>query len=238
MRQLEAFNALSQKEKLKIQTKGEGIKPIATSTFEIENQTEQFVKASPKLEIIEGNSPIEFLQQKDIELPAVPENPIRRVFIGNQLNGTPFKANPKAVTASVFKSLPGAANSLKHKLNGTTNNVQHLTTEKAIETPLLTPKVSPFMKIAAIDARDSLGKFNSINFEPSLLPRQTVVTASLFQPRRALKEIGSSNTLCVDKIESRAADIMNKSFCTANDNLCRTTCEYKFDVYTGQMKMI
>lgn len=214
LRQLEAFNALSQNEKLKIQERTAENKIVAITKFESKKE---------EIESIKPNSP-KFVNPKDIEIDLI-DNPIRRVFISNQLNGTTIKANPKAVTASVFKTLPTGVNPLKHKLC-TSNNGERLA-NKNIETSQTTKFVtSSFMKVAPTHQRNTFGKVHSTISEPSILPRQTVVTASLFQPRRTPKENATSDSLTANRVELRTAETMNKSFCISNDDACQTTCEY------------
>jgi len=214
-RQLDAYNALPQNEKVKIKNRAEKNKITDGVSFKIKDV--DGISISNITGTAENSSLSQLIDQKDIDYKLT-DNSVRHVLIANQFNSTAIsKANPKAVTASVFKSLPSA--SIKHKLN-TSNNVESLLSNKNIETSQRLVAV-PLMKTTIAETRDSFNSLSTIS-EPSILPRQTVVTATLFQPLRAPKEIGSSNTLTANKTDLRTGETMNRSFCISNDDLCQT----------------
>lgn len=235
LRQLEAFNALSASEKLELQTKA--IKRSAESKIDhISPKQETFAANNIKLEVVDdypllnktnttivNNSNIDCGKTSDLII--VPETPVRRVLIANQLNsGAVAKANPKAVTASVFKTIPtGAKQSFKiiggDQLNSNGNS-GNSRAPQAVTSTLIQPIVA--------GKRDTFGKIQSNIAKPSLVPRQTVVTASLFQPRTTTTGPKFSSTNTVNQQASRAAETMNKSFCMLSDDLSQPTCEYLF----------
>lgn len=228
LRQLEAFNALSPSEQLKLGTKA--AERSAESTFIPKQET--FEPNNIKLEVVEEyplNKPEPTLNSnntvKATDLLILPENPIRRVLIANQLTGAVAKANPKAVTASVFKTIPIEAKPLK-QING---NEQLCNGNGGVARAPQTVTTSLIQPIVAVK-RDSFGKIQSTIAKPSLVPRQTVVTASLFQPRNTATGLNISPkfppSTTVNQQASRAAETMNKSFCMLSDDLSQPTCEY------------
>lgn len=231
LRQLEAFNALSQNEKLKIQQKNTDNTTIEQTSFERKLEIETIESEPPKTEVDVKYSPIDYVNPKDFDFDLLSDNSLHRVFIATQLNGATIKANPKAVTASVFKTLPSGSNPLKHKL-GTSNNVERLASKHIGSSQIQKASTassassSSFMKTSAVDACKSFGKIHSTISEPSVAARKTVVTASFFQPRRETRDITSQNLLTADKIELGATEIMNKSYCMPSDETCKTTCKY------------
>lgn len=222
LRQLEAFNALSPNEKLAIQIKA--TERCAESTINCVPKQETIESNHIKLEVEEFALKKEQLNSAKVaDSVIIPENPIRRAFIGNQLNGAVVKANPKAVTASVFKALPIGAKQLK------TITAEQLNNGNGVARAPQTVTTSLIQPIAAVK-RDSFGKIQSNIAKASLVPpRQTVVTASLFQPRSAAS-IGPISSkfpsTTVNQSASRAAETMNKSFCMLSDDLSQPTCEY------------
>ncbi|XP_031634173.1 protein similar isoform X2 [Contarinia nasturtii] len=233
LRQLEAFNALSPSEKLELQTKAAErsaelkiakIDPISPKqeTFEARNIKLEVVDDYPlqNKTNINNNSNDQLNCAKPSDLIIVPETPIRRVLIANQLNnGAAAKSNPKAVTASVFKAIPiGAKQPFKiiggEQLNCNGNNGV-ARAPQAVTATLIQP-------ITAVK-RDSFGKIQSNIAKPSLVPRQTVVTASLFQPRNTTAGPKFSSATTVTQQASRAAETMNKSFCMLSDDLSQPT---------------
>lgn len=211
LRQLEACNALPNNNKVKVQEKQIMFK---LENIQIQSEQENCQKL-PDLDIDKNN----FLNKIDnIEntKSITSDSTIRRVFLANHLNITPIKGNPKTVTASVFKALP----TLKQKLI-LSNNTKVLRANKP--TPQSSKyNPSPFMKTESNDIIESFGKIHSTISEPSILPRQTVVTASLFQPRRENIETVFSDT----SADLYFTETMNKTFSHTNDDKCQTTCKY------------
>lgn len=280
LRQLEAFNALSPSEKLKLQTNAAerraqlafASKPKETfqaNNIKVEvvdeyratiNKTEQHQQQQQPLNIIIENTSCNdsdsICRKPSPDLLIVPEDPIQRVLIANQLNNSNSissggngsgagvaKANPKTVTASVFKTIPiesVAKQQLLQKTinaNGVEQQQQQQLCSNGNGAPVAraapqTITASLIQPIVAVK-RDSFGKTlpPTIIAKPSLVPRQTVVTASLFQPRSTAAIIGPNITqknfpsTTVNQQASRAAEIMNKSFCLSDD-LSQPTCEY------------
>lgn len=269
LRQLEAFNALSPSEKLKLQTNAAerraqlafASKPKETfqaNNIKVEvvdeyratiNKTEQQQQQQPLNNIIENNSINDnnsdsVCRKPSPDLLIVPEDPIRRVLIANQLNsssnisggGSGSGAGPKTVTASVFKTIPIELQKTINA-NGVEQQQQQQLCSNGNVAPVAraapqTITASLIQPIVAVK-RDSFGKTlpPTIIAKPSLVPRQTVVTASLFQPRSTAAIIGPNisqknyPSTTVNQQASRAAEIMNKSFCLSDD-LSQPTCEY------------
>ncbi|XP_055300889.1 protein similar isoform X2 [Sitodiplosis mosellana] len=235
LRQLEAFNALSPSDKLKLQTKAaecsaELPKILKQETFEVTNNIKLEVIDDHSLSVNKHEHPNHQLNSAKIvdELLVVPEPPIRRVLIANQLNGTNVvKANPKAVTASVFKTIPIAPKQPFKAIGGGEHqlNIINNSGNNAIARAPQTVTASLIQPIVAAK-RDSFGKIQSTIAKPSLVPRQTVVTASLFQPRNA-PTVGPISSKfpspTVNPQASRAAETMNKSFCMLSDDLSQPT---------------
>jgi len=223
LRQLEAFNALSPSEKLIIQTKASECS--AESTFNCTLKQEQIESNHIKLERDEFTlNKTEQLIGGGVKVTTdsviLPEEQIRRVLIANQLS-TVAKANPKAVTASLFKTIPIGAKKLR------TINSEQLNNGNSVARAPQTVTTSLIQPIVAVK-RDSFGKIQSNIAKASLeLPRQTVVTASLFQPRSAASSIGPISSkftsTTVNQSASRAAETMNKSFCMLSDDLSQPT---------------
>lgn len=216
MHQLEAFNTLPQNKKVKIQEKPIEFK---LENIQIESKSDHY-QEPPDLNICKNHlsNTCDNFENTKSKIPD--NNPIRRVYFANQLNITPIKGNPKAVTASVFKTLPAGVIALKQKLILPNNtNVQKANKPVLPSTKRIT---SPFMKIDSIDILESFGKAHSTISEPSIIPRQTVVTASLFQPRRDNQEIVSSNT----STDLYFSETMNKTFGHANNDKYQMNCEY------------
>lgn len=247
LRQLEAFNALSPSEKLNLQTKAtersaESLKILKQETFEEANNIKLEVVDDYPLSInnIEQNQQLN--SAKSADLVIIPEPSIRRVLIANQLNtSTVAKSNPKAVTASVFKTIPIATKQpFKTVIGGSEQQQQQQqlninnSGNNGIARAPQTVTASLIQPIVAVK-RDSFGKIQSTIAKPSLVPRQTVVTASLFQPRNTTTGPISPKfpSATVNQQASRAAETMNKSFCMLSDDLSQPTCEYNitfFDV--------
>lgn len=206
MRQLEAFNTLPQNNKVKIQEKQIEYK---LENIQIENKLDNYQKP-PDLDIDKSNF-LNTIDKIENTKSLKSDSTIRQVFLANHLNITQIKGNPKAVTASVFKALP----SLKQKLILSSN------TNKSPPKPLK-HIASPFMKTESVALIESFGKVNSTISEPSILPRQTVVTASLFQPRREKTESVFSNP----SNDLYFTETMNKTFSRTNDDKYKTTCKY------------
>lgn len=226
LRQLEAFNALSPNEQLKIQT--ETAERIAQLNINLSPKQETFEANNIKVEVIE-DYPLNKCEQlnstiNSTDLIIVPDTSIRCVLIANQLNSASVsKANPRSVTASVFKSIPIGVKQPLKTINATEqqlNNNGNARASQTVTASLIQPIVA--------DKRDSFGKIQSNIAKPSLLPRQTVVTASLFQPRNTIAAPISPkfSSTTVNQQASRAAETMNKSFCMLSDDLSQPTCEY------------
>lgn len=223
LRQLEAFNALSQNEKLNLKTTKREEK---FTEFEINNKDTN--AAQIKLESVDNySSTSNKLNTKQIESVKLPETPIRRVLITNQLNGAAVKPNPKAVTASVFKAIPKPFKSLASSV------VEAPTNNGTISSAAQSVTASLIQSISAVKL-DTFGvQQTTIIAEPSLVSRPSVVTASLFQPRAGIANNNvapaanvASKSSTVNQLASRA-EAMNKSFCMLSDDLCQpTTSEY------------
>lgn len=247
LRQLEAVNALSPSEKLKLQTKAaersaELPKVPKQEKFDVEPSANNI-----KLEVIDEyplnvvnkheqpHQPLNSVKIVD-DLLVLPEPPIRRVLIANQLNAGPTvaKASPKAVTASVFKAIPIATKQPFKTIGGAEHqlNIGNNSGSNGIARAPQTVTASLIQPIVAVK-RDSFGKIQSTIAKPSLVPRQTVVTASLFQPRNAPATGPISPkfpSTIVNPQASRAAETMNKSFCMLSDDLSQPTCEYNIAI--------
>lgn len=210
LRQLEAFNTLPQNNKVKIVERQIEFK---LENIQIESKNGNYQKQpdlDDKNNFLKTIDAIE--NTKSIKL----DRTIQRVFLANHLNITPIKGNPKAVTASVFKALP----TLKQKLILLNNiNAQRANKPAPQSSKHIT---SPFMKSESVDIIESFGRVHSTISEPSILPRQTVVTASLFQPRRERTETVFSNP----STDLYLTESMNKTFSHTNDDKCQITCKY------------
>lgn len=227
LRQLEAFNALSPSDKLILQTKT--TERSAEQTFNCTPKQETIESSHIKLELDEyslnKSEQLNSFKASDTGV-IIPEDKIRRVLIANQLNSAVAKANPKAVTASVFKALP-----IVTKQQPKTISVEQLNNGNGVaRAPPHSVTTSLIQPIVAVK-RDSFGKIQSnIAKATSVPPRQTVVTASLFQPLSAASTGAISSkfpSTPVNQSVSRAAETMNKSFCMLSDDLSQPTCEYK-----------
>lgn len=210
MRQLEAFNTLPQNNKVNIQEKQIEFK-LENIQIESKNDNDQnpsdLENTNNFLNTIDNIENTKFLNSDSTK---------RRVFLTNYLNITPIKGNPKAVTASVFKALPP----LKQKFVLSNNkNAQRANKLLPQSSKTIT---SPFMKTESVGIIESFGKVHSAISEPSILPRQTVVTASLFQPRREKTETVFSNP----STKLYFTETMNKTFNLNNDDKCQTICKY------------
>lgn len=216
MRQLEAFNTLPQNNEVKIQ--GSPVE-FKLENIQIESENDKYQKP-PDLDIEKNNIP-KTIDKIENHKSIKSDSTIRRVFLANHLNITPIKGNPKAVTASVFKALPA----LKQKLI-LSNNSNALRASKP--TPQSSKHITPsFMRTESIDIIESFGKVHSTISEPSILPRQTVVTASLFQPRREKTVSVFSNS----SNDPYSTENMNKTFSHTNGDKCQTTCKYYSPTY-------
>lgn len=238
LRQLEAFNALSQNEKLNLQLKVQ--KREETPTYANFDASRTTATAHIKSESEDDYSRSLKLSGKQIESVKLPETPIRRVLIANQLTGaTVAKSTPKAVTASVFKTIPAGVKPFKAITSSSINNGAIAVAEPQLNNGTISRAAqsvtaSLIQPISAAVKRDSYGKIQPTIATEALVSRPSVVTASLFQPRAGINNAAPAK-LIANQFASRA-EAMNKSFCMLSDDLCQPTAsEYKQLINSGRV---
>lgn len=244
--QLDFYNALSQSEKLKLQetsSKQQKQQQQPSSVKRLSPNKQQLSRV--KLEL--GSQLLNDIQ-KSIGAKTVDAT---TESVVNELPELLFKrvaqkANPKTVTASVFKTIPaGAANKLLKPISGgnafaTGSAAFPLTSIGGARAPQ-SVTASLIQPIASIK-RDLFGKSQAI--DRAIIAEPSVVTASLFQPRT--QAIGGTSTafgitkLCnnnnnaanaaatittANQLASRT-EAMNKPFLMFTDDIRQLTSEY------------
>lgn len=209
--QLEAYNSLPSSEKLKLQQKN------------IEQSTDQLDKV--KLEIdVTGHSQIEanqlpenYNKNQQLIISATVKSS-NTVAVAAAAATVDHKSNPKTVTASVFKALP--IGSKLFKGNGGTDSIATPSNQIVGARAPQSVTASLIQPISSIkrDLNVRVHKINKPIAEPSFVPRQTVVTASLFQPRATapgipIKPFNNTET-------------MNKSYLMFTNDFRQLTSEY------------
>lgn len=248
--QLDFYNALSRSEKLKLQTPPKQQKqqqqPSSVKQLSANKQQLSQVKLELGSQLLNDIKKSIGAETVDATTKSVvnelPELLFKRVA---------QKANPKTVTASVFKTIPaGAANKLLKPISG--GNAFATGPVGAAAFPLTSiggaraPQsvtASLIQPIASIK-RDLFGKSQAI--DRAIVAEPSVVTASLFQPRT--QAIGGTPTafgitkLCNNNNSNNAAnaaattttanqlasrtEAMNKPFLMFTDDIRQLTSEY------------
>lgn len=125
---------------------------------------------------------------------------------------------PKAVTDSLFFNAPSKANSTQAA------SAAGLRQPQSVTASLIQP-------ISSVK-RDTFGKNTDYNIaEPSILPRQTVVTASVLQPRNinigAKLSLANSNNNNNNSYSTARTEAMNKAFLMFTDDIPQLTSKYR-----------
>lgn len=230
---MEAFNSLSKSEKLKLQQEdkpqqqlhhSQPQKPLQqqNSTLKVKSELESDLEIDPnnsiEFEDIEKALPSKTIDK--VEAEKLPEILLKRVFPQTQL--TVPKSTPKTVTASVFKTIPAGIKLPKtHGLSNATL-IGGTRAPQSVTASLIQP-IASIKRDASIGVK-RLPSGRQIIAEPSIVPRQTVVTASLFQPRANVINATKANGNTTNGVNT-----MNKSYLMFND-MRPPTCEYLFFV--------
>lgn len=200
--QLEAFNSLPSVEKLKLQ--------------QAKNNNEQSVDQLDKVKVeIDVIAPNQIKAKEYFDK----QNQQQQLLTTASAITADRKANPKTVTASVFKTLPIGSKLLKG--NGGINN-QIVGGGATVSRAPQTVTASLIQPISSIkrDPNVRVQPTEKPIAEPSFVPRQTVVTASLFQPRATAP--GTQQTKSFTNTEN-----MNKSYLMFTNDFRQLTSEYR-----------
>lgn len=254
--QLDFYTALSQSEKLKLQEKSQPqqqkqqSQPTGVKQLKANEQLSQV-----KLETTELDIGSQLLDNLQITSAILAETADANQSATDQLPELLFKrvANPKTVTASVFKAIPagGASKLLKSISGGNAFAIGAATTAAATAATAIpsttiggarapqTVTASLIQPIASIK-RDLFGKLQAI--DRAIIAEPSVVTASVFQPRTnaigggafGITKLCNNNTgataaiattTTANPIASRT-EAMNKPFLMFTDDMHQLTSEY------------
>lgn len=249
---MEAYNKLSENEKLKLQE-------IECVEEKPQQKIDEKSPAKIKLELDAGDQNInKFKLEKNSELinnnteqqfsdlQKVSESIYKRCL--PSIGTAAAKSNPKTVTASVFKTIPttvakgGSRGAISvgtlngNKLPLPTSTPKSVTASIFLNAPTVAAPTNntvirqPQSVTASLIqpiANVKRNKRHSTDYniaEPSVIPRQTVVTASVLQPRNTsvpVQKLNSANPQTTARTEA-----MNKAFLMFSNNISQLTSKY------------
>lgn len=257
--QLDFYNALSQSEKLKLQGTSEPQQQqlqqkLQSQPNDVKQLKENEQLSQVKLETTELDIDSQLLDNFQITSAILAEAADANESAANKLPELLFKrvANPKTVTASVFKTIPagGASKLLKSISGGKAIGAAGSVTTAAAAAAAIpsttiggarapqTVTASLIQPIASIK-RDLFGKLQAI--DRAIIAEPSVVTASVFQPRT--NAIGGAafgiTKLCNNNNSSIGAAAATSTTTTANQLASRTEAMNKpFLMFTDDMRQL